>query len=263
MHYLKSLWRYRSFIVSFVQRDFQVKYTNSLFGFVWNILNPLSMIVVYTVIFSQVMKARLPGIDNSFGYSIYLCAGVFTWGLFSEITTRSQGMFIDNANLLKKLKFPKICLPISIIISSLVNFLIVFVLFALFLIISGNFPGFAILSILPIYALLIWFSASLGLLLGISNVFFRDVGQAFGIIITFWFWLTPIVYAPTILPSWMKSIINLNPMTPLIASIQNIFVTNTAPQWPMLGSPLAWSIIISLITLKLYNKTSKEIIDEL
>ena len=96
---VKALWNYRGFISGSVKREFQSKYRNSLLGALWTVLNPLAMIVVYTVIFSEVMKARLPGVDSVFGYSIYLCAGILTWGFFAELVGRSQTVFIDNANL--------------------------------------------------------------------------------------------------------------------------------------------------------------------
>ena len=108
---LKALWTYRGFILGSVKREFQSKYSNSLLGAAWNVLNPLAMIVVYTMIFSQVMKARLAGVNSTFAYSIYLCAGILTWGLFAEITSRALNVFIENANLLKKLSFPRLCLP--------------------------------------------------------------------------------------------------------------------------------------------------------
>ena len=115
MRLIKELWAYRGFITSSVKREFQSKYANSLFGFAWNVVNPLATILVYTVIFAQVMRARLPGVDNTFSYSIFLCAGILAWGLFAEITGRSKAMFIENANLLKKLRFPRICLPAACI----------------------------------------------------------------------------------------------------------------------------------------------------
>lgn len=126
---LRPIWAYRGFILGSVKRDFQSKYRNSLLGAAWNVLQPLAMIVVYTVIFSQIMRAKLPGVDSSFGYSIYLCEGILTWGMFAEVTTRSQNMFLDNANLLKKLSFPRLCLPITIVASGLLNFFIVFGVF--------------------------------------------------------------------------------------------------------------------------------------
>lgn len=115
---LRSMWSYRGFISGSVKREFQSRYRNSLLGAAWTVLNPLAMIVVYTVIFSQVMRARLPGVDSGFAYSIYLCAGVLTWGLFAEIVSRAQNVFLKNANLIKKISFPRICLPVPIRTSS-------------------------------------------------------------------------------------------------------------------------------------------------
>ena len=80
MAMLRALWAYRGFILGSVQREFQSRYQNSLLGAAWTILNPLAMIVVYTVIFSQIMRAKLPGVDSAFAYSVYLCAGLLTWG---------------------------------------------------------------------------------------------------------------------------------------------------------------------------------------
>ncbi|HEN3635303.1 TPA: ABC transporter permease, partial [Yersinia enterocolitica] len=108
---LLAIYRYRGFIFGSVKRDFQSRYQMSMLGISWLVLQPLSMIIVYTVIFSQLMQARLPQTSGSFSYSIYLCSGILTWGLFAEIISRSQNVFTDNANLLKKLNFPRICLP--------------------------------------------------------------------------------------------------------------------------------------------------------
>ena len=104
---LRALWSYRGFILGSIKREFQAKYRNSLVGSAWAVFNPLAMIVVYTVVFAEVMRTRLPGVDGTFAYSIFLCAGILTWGLFAEIVGRGQSVFIENANLLKKLNFPR------------------------------------------------------------------------------------------------------------------------------------------------------------
>jgi len=172
------------------------------------------MILVYTVIFSQIMRAKLPGVDSTFAYSIYLCAGVLTWGLFAEIIGRGQNVFIENANLLKKLSFPRICLPIIVVLNAGLNFAIIFGLFTGFLILSGNFPGEVFLAVFPVLVVQIVFSIGLGITLGVLNVFFRDVGQFFGIFLQFWFWFTPIVYPLTILPEEVRPLLVLNPWPP-------------------------------------------------
>lgn len=263
MHRLSLLWAYRSFIIGSVKREFQAKYRNSLLGFVWNIINPLSMIIVYTVIFTEVMRAKLPGIDNSFAYSIYLCSGVLTWGFFSEVTMRCQNVFLESANLIKKINFPHSILPIIIVANAALNFVIVGLLFLLFLILSDNFPGWVILAVFPVLALQSIFALGLGVVLGVLNVFFRDVGQFFGIFLTFWFWLTPIVYPETVLPESIRSYLVANPMAPVISSYQTIFVKQAWPDWSSLVPTTLLSILVTLLGLYLYKKKSGEMVDEL
>lgn len=259
----RALWSYRDFVLGSVKREFQSKYRNSMLGAAWNLINPLAMIVVYTVIFSQIMQTRLPGVEKSFAYSIYLCSGILAWNLFSEIVSRSQSMFLDNANMIKKLNFPRICLPAIVASSALLNFFIVFGLFAVFLFLSGNFPGPVFAGLVPVLVLLVLFAIGLGLVLGVLNVFFRDVGQFFSIFITFWFWLTPVVYPAEILPEQVKKILWWNPMGAIVASLQGVFVRGVWPNWGDLVYPLVWSVLLCLLGLHLFRARSAEIADEI
>lgn len=263
MSIVRALWAYRGFIRGSVKREFQSKYRNSLLGAAWNVINPLAMIVVYTVIFAQVMRAKLPGVDTTFAYSIYLCAGVLTWGLFTEMVSRSQTMFLDNANLIKKISFPRITLPIIVVMNAGLNFSIVMALFLAFLLVSGNFPGWVLLAALPVLALQIAFAMGLGMVLGVLNVFFRDVGQFFGIFLTFWFWLTPIVYPANILPERIKPFMALNPMAPVIGAYQSIFVHHSWPTWPPLWPTAVLAALLCLLGIQLFKKNASEMVDEL
>ena len=258
----RSLRSYRGFILGSVKREFQARYRNSLFGALWTVLNPLSMIVVYTVIFSQIMRARLPGVDDGLAYSVYLCAGLLTWGLFSEITLRSQSMFLENANLLKKISFPRICLPVIVLLNAGINFAIILGLFLGFLLISGRLPGMALLALVPLLVLQVIFAAGLGMILGVLNVFFRDVGQFFGICLQFWFWLTPIVYPLSILPPGIQRFIELNPMTALMNSYQNLFLYNQWPDWSSLVPLLVIGLLFCGMALRLFRPRVGEMVDE-
>ncbi|MHB1331611.1 MAG: ABC transporter permease [Sulfuriferula sp.] len=260
---LKPVWAYRGFILGNVTREFQSKYRNSLLGATWTVLNPLAMILIYTVIFSQVMRARLPGVNSTFAYSIYLCAGILTWGLFAEITSRAQTMFLEQANLLKKLSFPRLCLPVTVVANALVNFGIVFGLFSIFLVLSGNFPGWVYLALVPLLVIQICFSVGLGISLGVLNVFFRDVGQFFGILIQFWFWLTPIVYSVHILPESVRPWLMLNPMSSLIAAYQTILVSAQWPQWHTLWPITLLSLLLCALGFRLFRIHAGEMVDEL
>ncbi|MEX3916244.1 ABC transporter permease [Paraburkholderia sp. BR10872] len=260
---LRALWAYRGFILGSVKREFQSKYRNSLLGAAWTVLNPLAMIVVYTVIFAQVMHARLPGVDSSFAYSIHLCAGVLPWGMFVEIVSRALSAFIDNANLIKKLSFPRLCLPVIVVVNALVNFAIVFGLFTVFLLVSGNFPGLVYFAAIPLLVLLTLFAIGLGITLGVLNVFFRDVGQFFTIVLNFWFWLTPIVYSVDILPKWVKSGMQLNPMASLIEAFQVVMMQGRWPDWSQLWLVAVLGVGLCLVGFSLFRKHAGEMVDEL
>lgn len=263
MQMLRALWAYRGFITGSVKREFQSKYRNSLLGAAWTVLNPLAMIIVYTVIFSQVMRAKLPGVDSTFAYSIYLCAGVLTWGLFAEILGRGQNVFLEHANMIKKLSFPRICLPTIVVLNAGLNFGIIFGLFSTFLLISGNFPGWPYLAIFPVLLILILFSIGLAIIIGVLNVFFRDVGHFFGIFLQFWFWLTPIVYPATILPEKVKPLISLNPMATIIAAFQGILVQRASPDWYDLAPVAVLAVFLCLFGMRLFRKRAGEMVDEL
>jgi lipopolysaccharide transport system permease protein len=260
---LSGLWRYRGFVSGSVKREFQAKYRNSLLGAAWTVLNPLAMIIVYTVIFSEVMGNRLKGTDIPFAYSIYLCSGILTWGLFAEITARSQSMFLDNANLIKKLQFPRICLPVIVILNALVNFGLIFGLFTGFLVLAGLFPGWVFFALFPVLVLQIMLAIGIGMIIGVLNVFFRDVGQFFTILLQFWFWFTPIVYPLNTLPLAARNWISWNPMAPIVTAYQSIILHATAPDWLSLLQPAVLAAACCILGMKLFQKRSGEMVDEL
>jgi lipopolysaccharide transport system permease protein len=260
---LRALWHSRGFVFGSVQREFQSKYRNTMLGAVWTVLNPLAMILVYTLIFSQVMQSRLPGDASRYGYSIYLCAGVLAWGLFAEITSRAQNMFLEQANLLKKISFPRICLPVIVVLNALINFGIIFGLFTVFLIVTGQFPGAAFVLLLPLLALQVALAIGLGLVLGVLNVFFRDIGQFFQIFIQFWFWFTPIVYPASILPAELRPLLAWNPMAAVIQSWQTVLLTGRAPDWASLLPAAVAAVLLCTLGMRLFRKRAGEMVDEL
>jgi lipopolysaccharide transport system permease protein len=263
---LKSFNRlllYRGFIWGSVQREFQGKYRHSLLGVLWTVINPLALILVYTVIFAQIMRTKLPGIDNSFAYSIYLCSGILTWGLFSDVVNRGVSLFVDNANLLKKISFPRATLPFIMVLSAGLNFGIIFSLFLAFLVLAGHWPGLPLLFALPVLMVQMLLAVGLGVVLGILNVFFRDVGQLIGIFLQFWFWFTPVVYPLSILPETVKSWMVLNPMWGVITSYQNIFVLQQQPVWSSLAMPLILGVVLCVVGAYGFRRLAGEMVDEL
>lgn len=259
-----NIWKSRQFIYSCVKRDFYARYKGSVLGIVWAIFQPLAMIFVYTIIFSDIMKSKLNGMETvPYAYSIYLCTGVLLWGLFTETVINCTNVFLNNANLIKKVSFPRICLPCIVICSAFINFIIGFMIFIIFLLITGSFPINTIIYFFPILIVQTIFSVSIGLGLGVLNVFFRDVGQFLNIILQFWFWFTPVVYPYNIIPDKLKGLMDLNPMYQIIHGYQSIFVYNDTPDMLKIGGVLLVSILISIGTFCLYKKHVGEMVDEL
>jgi lipopolysaccharide transport system permease protein len=262
---LRGLWAYRGFVLGSVKREFQAKYSNAMLGALWSLLSPLAMIVVYTVIFSEVMHNKLPGADANarFAYSIYLCAGILTWGLFAEIVARAQTIFIEQANLIKKVSFPRICLPFIVVLNALVNFGIIFGLFVVFLIASSSFPGAVFFAIVPVLLVQLLLALGLGMIAGVLNVFFRDVGQFVTIAMQFWFWFTPVVYPAAILPPDVRELLGWNPMARLVQAYQDVLVKGAAPDWSTLLPVLLLALLLCALGLRLFRRRAGEMVDEL
>lgn len=260
---LDSLWLCRDFILASVQRDFHTRYLGSLLGAGWAVINPLALIIVYTAVFSHAMASKLPAQDGPFSYSIHLCAGLLPWGFFAEVLHRSKTVFVDNANLIKKANFPQIALPAVAVLSAGLNFLIISLLFLAFLAISGNFPGWVLLAIIPVLAVQIVFSVGLGIILGVLNVFFRDVSHAATAALNLWFWVTPIAYPLSILPETLKPFFRLNPMTPLILSYQEILANRSAPTWGSLPPTALLAFLLLWLSCVYFRRNAGEMVDEL
>jgi lipopolysaccharide transport system permease protein len=263
MERLRALWQYRGFVISMVAREFNSRYLGSLLGSLWAVLNPLAMIFIYTVIFSRIMRAKLPGIEDSMAYGMYICAGLLPWTYYIELLGRFPNIFLDQASLIKKVNFPRITLPVIALLSSTINFVIIFSVFLAFLALTGRFPGWVILGFIPLLIIQQLFVVGFGILLGSINVYFRDVGQFLNVILQFWFWFTPIVYPMPILPEKVRLLLYLNPLVPLVQAYQNIILYHQWPEWSHF-LPHAVGAGLALVGgFMVFSRLSGEMVDEL
>ena len=264
---LEALWVFRKFVFGMVGREFRGRYLGSLLGGLWAILTPLATILIYLVVFSAIMRGKLPSAANAQGdslsYGLFLCTGILVWGFFAEVVGRCQTVFVESANLLKKMSFPRITLPVIVLLSALLNFLLVAAIFIVLLFVVGRFPGAAMLAFVPLLAVQQGFAIGLGILLGTLHVFFRDVGQFWTVLVNLWFWTTPIVYPIAILPEKAQQVVAWNPLTPLFLSYQEIVLNNTWPNWGDLRFPLIVAVAFLLLGLLVFRRLSGEMVDEL
>ncbi len=259
-----ATWRFRGLVRAISERDLRARYTGSLLGPLWLILQPLAMILVYTLVFSQIMQARLPGQDLSkFAYSQFVCAGLISWGLFTEIFLRTKNVFLEHANLIKKVHFPKLVLLVPIVLVALFNFAVLSLLYFVFLFAIDAWPGWAILWALPSLGILVLLALAGGLLAGVLNVFARDVGQIVDIGLQLMFWGTPIIYPITILTDWMREIVSWNPVVGPITNLQQIFLTAAVPEWSSLAYPLLVALAVTALAVFCYKRLFAEMLDYL
>ena len=260
---LLRLWAYRYFIVSSIKTEFKSKIARSKFGAFWVIMHPLALVLIYALVLSQIMAAKLPGVQSQYAYPIYLLSGIAGWTLFSEILGRSLTVFIDNGNLLKKMAFPKLSLPLITIGTAIINFLLLFIMMFIVFAFLGHMPIHA-LQWLPLLVLLtIGLATGMGLFLGILNVFIRDIGQVMSIILQFWFWLTPIVYMISIVPEKFHWLIMINPMTSITMGYHDILLYDKAPNFTLLVYPAVLTVVFLSLSMILFLKANEEMADVL
>lgn len=253
---------YRSYIAATVIRDIRTRYRGSLLGFLWIIIPPVVMISIYSIVFSTLMKARLPEQAGPFAYSIYLCAGLLLWNSFVDIVQRAKGVFIDNANLIKKAVFPRAILFINIFLYSLFNTVISLLLFTVFAAWAYGLD-WSVVSVIPAVLLTAFLAISLGVLVSTLNVFFRDVGQITDLGLQFLFWLTPIAYPLQVLPAWAQELMRFNPLAQVFAISQNAYLQVSAPATFQWLYPLVIALLLFAIGVRVYRKLRGEILDEL
>ncbi|EJL6275236.1 ABC transporter permease [Vibrio cholerae] len=249
--------------MSSIKAEFVTRYVRSRLGILWMVIQPLSMVLIYTLVLSQIMSAKLPDVGSQYGYSIYILSGIIAWNLFSDVSVRALTIFIDNGHILKKVQFPKVALPVIVVGSTSVNFFSFLLTIYVVMAFLGHFP-FANIYWLPLlYLLVLLLGLGVGLIFGILNVFIRDVGQLFPILLQFGFWLTPIVYTTSIIPDKYLWVFELNPLVGLIKGFNSVLLYDAKPELSLLVYPCLFTVASMLLAVFLYIRSSKEMVDAL
>lgn len=260
---LRAVWHYRHFILTSIRNDLRTRFARSRLGATWAILQPLFQGIIYAAVFTKVLGAKLPDAQNKYAYTIYLLAGLVGWTLFNEVVTRCLAVFVENANLLKKMVFPRICLPMIVSGTSLLNSLFLLVAVVPIFLLVGDFPEWMWLWVPVLMIVTVLFGLGLGLILGVLNVFVRDVAQVMNVVLQLWFWLTPIVYAANIVPSGLRPVLRFNPMFAICDSYQNVFVWGHPPHYLRLAMIVVLSLILLGVGLILFRRASPDMVDVL
>jgi lipopolysaccharide transport system permease protein len=261
--YVTSLMRHWDLLWQMVVTDLRGRYVGSSLGLFWSVIHPLVMIVIYTVVFSQVMGARLPGSQDSYAYGLYLCSGLLPWMGFQEVVLRCTTLFPDNANLVRKVAFPKSILYGYVTLSSAINMLLAIAIFMIAYLLTGHRLHAALLLWLPMIALQLAFGLGLGVLTSVVHVFLRDTSQLVGVLFQLLFWATPIVYVANVLPTRLGTLQRYNPLF-MFTSVHRTIVLDAAAPSPLRVAALVVLTGATLaVAVLVYRRFRADILDEL
>jgi len=238
---LSELWDYRELLYFFVWRDVKVRYKQTAIGAAWSVIQPLMTMIVFTVVFDKFAKMPSDGLP----YPIFAYAALLPWNYFTKSLNGGIGSVVGNANLVTKVYFPRLLLPVSATLPGIIDFAISFVFLLIMMAWYGILPTWGIL-LLPCFILLTMLTAlSVSLWLSVINVKYRDVGQATSFLVQLWLFASPVAYPVSVVPEKWRALYSLNPMAGVIEGFR----------WALLGKqmpdliPIVISIAVVLLLL--------------
>jgi homopolymeric O-antigen transport system permease protein len=225
----RSLWRYRSYVLTGALRELKQRYAGSGMGILWHVVTPLTQIVVYFVVFSRFMGAVRGGPYSPQAYAVFLCAGILPWFVFAESLSRGTTALLANESYLKKLAIPEAVFVAQTVTTSGLTLGLYAAALAAVAVATG-IPAHATWALIPgVLLLFLGLCFGLALILATITVFFRDVTQIMTILIQVWFWLTPVVYDERSLGPRMTSLMEWNPPTAYILAVRRLLIDGTLP----------------------------------
>lgn len=258
MKLFKELFAYREMIISLVKKDLRGRYKGSTLGFLWTFINPLCQILIYTMVFSVIMRSN---IDK---FYLFLIVGLIPWIFFSSAINGGATSIISQQDLVKKIYFPREVLPIAYVTSSFANMLFSFVIVFMVLFISGVGISPRALVFLPLVMLVEYILAlGIALLTAALTVYFRDLEHILGIITTAWMYLTPIMYSTDMVPEKLLKIFNLNPMTPVVIAYRDILYYKQIPRIGTLLHASILGIVIMICGTIIFSRLQRYFAEEL
>lgn len=257
-----SLVQYRSFIWRHARADLRHRYAGTGMGVAWNVLHPLAVISIYSIVFTSIFKRdTLSAGGGKLPYTFYLCAGFFPWLAFSDCVSRGCGSFIANATYLKKLPIPEQVFIAQNAAACTLSLSLNLVLLLVLALVLGWTPGWTWL-LLPVPIILLqWLGFGVGLFLGTLNVFFRDIAEWVGIALQLIFWTVPIVYTIDAPPAWAAMLLQWHPLMPPLEAIRDLFLHRTLPPSHLWIGMIAWPVLVSIVAYLVLQKLRPEIRD--
>lgn len=254
---ITELWNYRELLYFFTWRDLKVRYKQTFIGVAWAIFQPLITMFVFTVFFGQLAKIPSDGVP----YSIFVYTGLLFWQFFSSALAETSNCLVANQAIITKVYFPRLILPLSSVLTKLVDFIIAAFILGLLMIYYGFTPHIESLLVVPIILIISFMAAvGLGLVLSAINVKYRDVRYALPFFIQILLFLTPVIYPASIAGkySWLLAI---NPMTGVIQNARAALLGTTAINWPLIGISFIACLVLLIVGVYVFKKVERYFAD--
>lgn len=253
-----------SLLINLTRQDLVDRYSGSILGAAWTFIMPLVNILIFTLIFSRIMGMKLTalGVDlGQYSYSVYLVIGVLAWNAFANTLTRVTHVFHEKAPIIGKVNISLFSLPVYVLLSEMVIYLIAMSFFVVFLLLIGFQITWHWLWWPLIVCIQQLLAYSLGLIFAILSVFIRDIKEFVGVVVQLWFWMTPIVYVVTILPDDWKALFILNPFYHIVEALRDVLMLHQSPSLPALAIILVIAITLLFGGLWLGHRLERDIRD--
>lgn len=257
---LSTSWRQT---LLFTRQTLFDPHRGSVLGVAWLYLQPLVLILIYTLVFSRFMGSRLSGVDTPYAYSLYLVPGLMLWTAFAGTLNGMVGVYQSKAHIIRKISVDIVVLPVYVALTEIVNFSVAMAIFALFCLAIGHTPGLLWLLLVPVCLSTVLVAYAAGLILAMLSPFLPDLRPLTGIVLQLLFWLTPIIYVPDILPAWAMPLLDYHPVYWGIQQAQSIVLYDTLANgslWLMqagLGVVLLW---LAGRTVRLLEKEMRDLL---
>ncbi len=257
MTIFKEIYQYRELLKTNVQKDIRGKYKGSFLGILWSFINPLLMVSVYAIVFPYIMRVQT---DH---YLIFLICGIIPWNFFLTSLNQGATSITNNANLIKKVYFPRAILPLSIVTSGVVNFMISCLIILVFVLFGGLGLSWHLIF-LPVVAIIQYiFTLGMTLILSAINVYVKDVEYMVGFLLQLAFYATPVLYDSSMFSGAILWVFRLNPMAHIIQAYRDLFYLKQVPDMTSLGIVFVASVILLLIGYKVFTKLEKGFAEEI
>jgi lipopolysaccharide transport system permease protein len=278
VNYLKEVLSSRELLANLTLREIRGKYKRTIFGQLWSLANPLALMLIYTIVFAFILRVEPePGDPSGLNvFAVWLLCGLLPWTFFANVISSGANSLVANAGLIQKVAFSRIVLPLSLVGSSVYNWLFEMGVLLVVLLIIGSFVLPWIPLLLVIMALLAVFAAGIALMLAIANVYFRDTQWFLGIILQMWLYLTPIIYPASLVTTQSDEIgpllgtdltveflYNINPMAHFIEVFRQLLYDNRWPDLTEWGICTLWAAVSLLIGVVVFKSNEKKLAEAL